>query len=221
MVEWKLEHRIMVDFVNDAISRSNFEGLKDWFKSLSDSEKRSFKAICLDKGLDHYRFAEVVSDFYDKNPEAILDVRHHNRMVDWLFAEAWYCDRVSVHRSLAIIHLIDEILKNRMRTSSELSEAYLVQRVSLFEPLLTNLIKYDLYDDAWDIASSCYQQISDKKVEVFVPWQKKYIRHLARIGRLRGKYGLKLTSEMKNLALEGLNFLSSDKKNLKYWEKSQ
>ena len=217
MVEWNINHRLMVDMVNNAVSSSDFSGLKDWFKTLGDEEKESFKAACRERGLHQHDFASIISDFYIENPQAFLYANHHRVLVNWLFEKAWNSDRITVHRSVAIVHLLDEIFHNRMDAEPENMEIYLLQSVSIFDPLIMILTKYGLFDQAWELAFLCYSRISTRRGK-FTPWKRIFLRHLAKIGKYRNSYRLRLTDEMKQIAMSGLKWYHfSTRRDINRW----
>lgn len=220
MVEWNFEYRFMIDMINSSIANHNFEGLSEWFGSLREDSKHEFKRYCESRGLNYYDFAEVINGFYSQNPDVILSPNHHRKLIDWLFEKAWYCDIVTIHKTRVIADLIDLILFYKIieAENSESHNIYLLQHVSIVEPLLTNYIKYKMYDEAWEMAADCYSKVRDRDKR-FTPWEKIFIHRLAEIGKLRGKYSIRLTPEMKSLALEGVGLLSKVRYNLFVWKR--
>ena len=224
MVEWNINHTIVKSEIEKCLERTDFEGLTEFFNGLDESFKKEFRLACRECGDDSYDFADLISTYYAANPGAILEPNHYRRMVNWLFEKMWYCDIATIHQSLVIARLLDLMLYYRMiKDGEESSPEYIRQRVSIFDPLLTNLIKYGLYDEAWDIAASCYFQAANYNSGTeFIAWQKTFLHHLARIGKYRGHYSFRLTQEMKDLALEGLNWVSPNWRAINnWWKKSQ
>ncbi len=219
MVEWNIEYRFMIDMINSSIESYDFEGLAEWFNNLEEGSKHEFRTYCKEHELYYYDFARVVSEFYKQNPDINLAPNHQRRLVNWLFERAWNCDIVTVRESPMIADLIGLILFYKIvkTNSKEKQDVYLTQYVSILEPLLTNYIKYKMYDEAWDLAADCYFKIA-KKGEKFNPWKKIFIRRLAEIGKLRMKYELELTPEMKELASQGTIIFSPTWYNLLVWE---
>ena len=88
--------------------------------------------------------------------------------------------------------------------------------------MITNYLKYGLFDKAWDLAVNCYFKIADRNGR-FTPWRRIFICHLAKIGRLRGKYEISLTPEMEEVALQGVKWFSylQIKRDLATWKKLQ
>lgn len=220
MVEWNIEYRFMIDIVNSSIKSYDFEGLAEWFGSLRGDAKYEFKKYCESHNFDYYDFAEIINGFYNQNPGTILSPNHHRKLIDWLFEKAWNCDVVTIHKTSMLANLISLILfyKTVKAGNGESYSVYLLQHVSIVEPLLTNYIKYKMYDEAWEMAADCYAKVRDRDGR-FTPWEKIFIRRLAEIGKLRGKYDIRLTPEMKNLALEGVGLFSKVRYDLLVWKR--
>lgn len=223
MVEWNINHTIAKLEIERCLKRRDFEVLIEFFNGLDEPFKKEFKLACRECGDDAYDFADLISAYYATNPGAILAPNHYRRVVNWLFEKMWYCDIATVNQSLVIARLLDLMLYYRMiEDGKESSPDYIRQRVSIFDPLLTNLIKYRLYDDAWKIAASCYFQTASNDGTEFIAWQKTFLHHLARIGKYRGYYGFKLTREARDLALDEVGWLSPNRRAIElWWKKSQ
>lgn len=224
MVEWNINHRMMADKVNSSISNYDFEGLAKWFNGLDENTKADFKTACRDCKLDYYDFAELISTYYEQNPDIVFAPNHYRKLIDWLFEKAWYCDAVTVHKTSVVADLIGLILFYKIMNSKdeEKQDIYLIQYISILEPMITNYLKYGLFDKAWDLAVSCYFKIADRNGR-FTPWRRIFICHLAKIGRLRGKYEISLTPEMEEVALQGVKWFSylRTKRDLATWKKLQ